>query len=160
MYGLIVLFPVLLLAVGLLSPFHTHAKQLIEPENLFIHKIADLNRGILDNSSADNYSIILNAAEVNKAYRWVDNTGAVNPTIQILSNKEYVIKTENPTDEQHQLTIEKINGNDIIEIGKSEDILPQKNSEFIFKTIQTGELNYHCRYHPAYMNGTIKVEEQ
>ena len=159
-YGLIISFIVVLLAGGILSPFLIHASQLNKRQNISIHSIADIKSWILDIISADNHTIILNAAEVNKAYRWVNSTGAINPTLQILSNKEYLIKTENPTDEQHQLIIEKINGNQITEIGNGDDILPQKNSIFKFKSIQPGELNYHCRYHPDYMKGTIKVTQQ
>lgn len=141
-------------------PFSTYPKQLDEPDNIAIHNFADIKSWILDIISADNHTIILNAAEDNKAYRWVNSTGAINPTLHILSNREYLIKTENPTDEQHQLIIEKINGNLITEMGNGDDILPQKSSIFKFKSIQPGELNYHCRYHPDYMKGTIKVTEQ
>lgn len=157
MYALITLFALMLLIGVIWFPLRIHANPINERENISIHKIADLNRrAIPKNSSTDN-TIILNAAEVNKAYRWVNSSGAVNPTLQIHSNQEYFIRTDNPTDEQHQLIIEKINGNNIIEIGEGDDLLPQKSGELILKTSLTGELNYHCRYHPEYMNGTINV---
>jgi hypothetical protein len=87
MYTLVTLFALMLLIGVIWFPLRIHANPMNEGNNISIHKIADLNRrGMPKNSSTDN-TITLNAAEVNKAYRWVSSSGAVNPTLQIHSNQ-------------------------------------------------------------------------
>jgi plastocyanin len=90
-------------------------------------------------------------------YRWVDSTGAENPDLNIISNTEYTIKIDNPTDEEHELIIDSESAGNTSEIAESGDIQPGKNIEFNFKADQVGELGYHCKYHPDMMNGTINV---
>jgi plastocyanin len=90
-------------------------------------------------------------------YRWVDSTGAENPDLNIISNTEYTIKIDNPTDEEHELIIDSESAGNTSEIAESGDIEPGKNIEFNFKADQVGELGYHCKYHPDMMNGTINV---
>lgn len=105
-----------------------------------------------------NNTIVLNAAEVGeKQYRWVDNSGAENPTLNLAANNEYTIKISNPTDEEHELIIDSQEGGKNSEIAKSDEIQPKDNVEFTFKSDQPGELGYHCKYHPDMMNGTITV---
>jgi Cupredoxin-like domain len=90
-------------------------------------------------------------------YRWVDSTGAENPDLNIISNTEYTIKIDNPTDEEHELIIDSESAGNTSAIAESGDIEPGKNVEFKFKAKQVGELGYHCKYHPEMMNGTINV---
>jgi len=90
-------------------------------------------------------------------YRWVDSTGAENPDLNIISNTEYTIKIDNPTDEEHELIIDSESAGNTSAIAESGDIEPGKNVEFKFKAEQVGELGYHCKYHPEMMNGTINV---
>jgi plastocyanin len=90
-------------------------------------------------------------------YRWVDSTGAENPDLNIISNTEYTIKIDNPTDEEHELIIDSESAGNTSAIAESGDIEPGKNVEFKFKAEQVGELGYHCKYHPDMMNGTINV---
>jgi plastocyanin len=90
-------------------------------------------------------------------YRWVDSTGAENPDLNIISNTEYTIKIDNPTDEEHELIIDSESAGNTSEIAESGDIEPGKNVEFKFTASQVGELGYHCEYHPDQMNGTITV---
>jgi plastocyanin len=92
-----------------------------------------------------------------ETYRWVDSTGAENPDLNIISNTEYTIKIDNPTDEEHELIIDSESAGNTSEIAESGDIEPGKNVEFNFKADQVGELGYHCKYHPDMMNGTINV---
>jgi plastocyanin len=111
------------------------------------------------NSSAvmNNNTIVLNAAEVGeKQYRWVDNSGTENPSLNLTANNEYTVKISNPTDEEHELVIDSQGGKKS-EIAKSDEIKPKDNIEFTFKTDKPGELSYHCKYHPDMMNGTITV---
>jgi plastocyanin len=90
-------------------------------------------------------------------YRWVDSTGAENPDLNIISNTEYTIKIDNPTDEKHELIIDSESAGNTSAIAESPEIEPGKNVEFKFTASQVGELGYHCEYHPDQMNGTITV---
>jgi plastocyanin len=108
------------------------------------------------NSLTGNNTIILNPSEVNGTYRWVNNSGGINPTLDITMGNEYQIKINNPTDEEHELIIEN---NENSKVASSEDIEPGKNTEFKFKAYKTGELNYYCEYHPETMKGIIKIIE-
>jgi plastocyanin len=145
--------------------------------------IGEENDTSLEGNIAENNTIILNAAEVgedetaeqgedetaeqgedetaeqgeDETYRWVDSTGAENPDLNIISNTEYTIKIDNPTDEEHELIIDSESAGNASEIAESGDIEPGKNVEFNFKADQVGELGYHCKYHPDMMNGTINV---
>jgi plastocyanin len=88
----------------------------------------------------------------------VNSSDAQNPTLNIMADKDYIIKISNPTDEEHQLIIDSKADGKTSEIAKSKEIKPQsKNVEFNFKTDKVGELGYHCKYHPDMMNGTINV---
>lgn len=109
-----------------------------------------------DNSVQGNNTIILNPSEINGTYRWVNSSGGVNPTLDLTKGNEYQIRINNPTDEEHELIIENEKKS---KVGGSGDIEPGKNTEFEFKTMKTGELNYFCEYHPETMRGTIKVIE-
>jgi len=145
--------------------------------------IGEENDTSLEGNIAENNTIILNTAEVgedetaeqgeeetaevgedetaeqgeDETYRWVDSTGAENPDLNIISNTEYTIKIDNPTDEEHELIIDSESAGNKSAIAESGDIEPGKNVEFKFKTDQPGELGYHCKYHPDMMNGTINV---
>ena len=109
-----------------------------------------------DNSVQGNNTIILNPSEINGTYRWVNSSGGLNPTLDITKGNEYQIKINNPTDEEHELIIENEKKS---KVGGSDHIEPGKNTEFEFKTMNAGELNYYCEYHPETMRGIIKVIE-
>jgi plastocyanin len=157
-----------LIVSGIFSvlPTEVFANQIIHESKPLIQNVAMLeNASNAANTASSNNTIILNVAEVREeegeeekaeqGYRWVNSTGEENPDLNIISNTEYTIKTDNPTDEEHQLIIDsKSNGKTIAE---SEEIKPGKNVEFKFKTDQVGGLGYHCKYHPNTMNGTINV---
>ena len=109
-----------------------------------------------DNSVEGNNTIILNPSEINGTYRWVNSSGGVNPTLDITKGNEYRIKINNPTDEEHELIIDNEKKSKVV---GSDHIEPGKNTEFEFKTMNAGELNYYCEYHPETMRGIIKVIE-
>lgn len=111
---------------------------------------------LVDNSVQGNNTIILNPSEINGTYRWVNSSGGVNPTLDITKGNEYQIKINNPTDEEHELIIDNEKKS---KVGGSDHIEPGKNTEFEFKTMNAGELNYYCEYHPETMRGIIKVIE-
>lgn len=109
-----------------------------------------------DNSVQGNNTIILNPSEINGTYRWVNSSGGVNPTLDITKGNDYQIKINNPTDEEHELIIDNEQKS---KVGGSDHIEPGKNTELEFKTMNAGELNYYCEYHPETMRGIIKVIE-
>ncbi|MFZ0315890.1 MAG: cupredoxin domain-containing protein [Nitrososphaeraceae archaeon] len=152
------------------------------PTEVFANQIPSIHTvgNVFDTSNATsaasiNKTIVLNAAEVgedetaevgedetaegsaDEMYRWVDSTGAENPDLNIISNTEYTIKIDNPTDEEHEFIIDSESAGNTSAIAESGDIEPGKNVEFKFKAEQVGELGYHCKYHPEMMNGTINV---
>ena len=152
------------------------------PTEVFANQIPSIHTvgNVFDTSNATspasiNKTIVLNAVEVgedetaeegedetaegraDEMYRWVDSTGAENPDLNIISNTEYTIKIDNPTDEEHELIIDSESAGNTSAIAESGDIQPGKNVEFKFKAKQVGELGYHCKYHPEMMNGTINV---
>ena len=152
------------------------------PTEVFANQIPSIHTvgNVFDTSNATsaasiNKTIVLSAAEVgedetaevgedettegsaDEMYRWVDSTGAENPDLNIISNTEYTIKIDNPTDEEHELIIDSESAGNTSAIAESGDIEPGKNVEFKFKAEQVGELAYHCKYHPEMMNGTINV---
>lgn len=108
------------------------------------------------NSLTGNNTIVLNPSEVNGTYRRVNNSGGINPTLDITMGNEYQIKINNPTDEEHELIIENTENS---KVASSEEIKPGKNTEFKLKANETGELNYYCEYHPETMKGIIKIIE-
>jgi len=114
------------------------------------------------NAAPDNGTIILNVAEVGdeEQYRWVDVSGAENPVINIMAGKDYTFKISNSTPEVHELIIDtKVDGK-TSEVAKSDEIQPySKNVEFEFKSDKADNLEYHCKYHPGMMNGTINVRK-
>lgn len=112
------------------------------------------------NITTTNKTIILNAKEVEgekETYRWVNDAGEDNPSLQLVSNADYTFKMDNPTDEEHELVIDSKSDGKTTEIAKGPEVKPGKNTEFQFKAEDKGELGYHCKYHPDQMNGTITV---
>jgi len=110
-------------------------------------------------SSASNSSssIALNALELkNETYRWQNTSEAINPTLHLIANTDYLIKIKNPTDTKHELII----GSNGTELAKSNEIEPDKNGKFTFNANSTGTLEYHCEYHPDTMKGIIEISNQ
>ena len=102
-------------------------------------------------------SIALNALELkNETYRWQNTSEAINPTLHLIANTDYLIKIKNPTDTKHELII----GSNGTELAKSNEIEPDKNGKFTFNANSTGTLEYHCEYHPDTMKGIIEISSQ
>ena len=105
------------------------------------------------NSSSNTSSIALNALELkNETYRWQNTSEAINPTLHLIANTDYLIKIKNPTDTKHELIIAS-NGT---ELAKSNEIKPGKNGKLNFAN-STGTFEYHCEYHPDTMKGIIEI---
>lgn len=140
----------------LMMSFQSATSQTIGEENDSLG--AGTNNESNNSAVMENNTIILNAAEVGeKQYRWVDNSGAENPSLNLAADNEYTIKISNPTDEEHELIIDSQAGSKNSEIAKSDEVHPKDSAEFTFKTDKPGELGYHCKYHPDMMNGTITI---
>jgi len=108
------------------------------------------------NSSSNTSSIALNALELkNETYRWQNTSEAINPTLHLIANTDYLIKIKNPTDTKHELIIAS-NGT---ELAKSNEIKPGKNGKLNFAN-STGTFEYHCEYHPDTMKGIIEISSQ
>ena len=108
------------------------------------------------NSSSNTSSIALNALELkNETYRWQNTSEAINPTLHLIANTDYLIKIKNPTDTKHELIIAS-NG---AELAKSNEIKPGKNGKLNFAN-STGTFEYHCEYHPDTMKGIIEISSQ
>jgi plastocyanin len=108
-------------------------------------------------ASNSSSSIALNALELkNETYRWQNTSEAINPTLHLIANTDYLIKIKNPTDTKHELII----GSNGTELAKSNAIEPDKNEKFTFNANSTGTLEYHCEYHPDTMKGIIEISSQ
>lgn len=108
------------------------------------------------NNASNSITINLLAKEVtNGVYKWINTSNsAQNPTIQVLSNTNYIINIQNPTDTKHQLIIDTGTDN----LPSSGDIAPDSSGHLTFNpTNMTGTFTYHCAYHPYTMKGTIEV---
>jgi plastocyanin len=107
-------------------------------------------------SNSNTSSIALNALELkNETYRWQNTSEAINPTLHLIANTDYLIKIKNPTDTKHELIIAS-NGT---EIAKSNELKPGKNGKLNFAN-STGTFEYHCEYHPDTMKGIIEISSQ
>jgi len=125
-----------------------------------MNETGETSMASINATEPENNTIMLNATEVGEEqYRWTDSSGAENPPLNLVANKEYTVKISNPTDEKHELIIDSKMDGKTSEIAKSDDIKPGDNVEFKFSTEEPGNLGYHCQYHPDMMNGTITVTE-
>jgi|SRR5206468_545859 len=107
-------------------------------------------------SNGNTSSIALNALELkNETYRWQNTSEAINPTLHLIANTDYVIKIKNPTDTKHELIITS-NGTET----KSNELKPGKNGKLNFNANSTGTFEYHCEYHPDTMKGIIEISSQ
>ena len=111
-------------------------------------------------SSSNTTSIALNALELkNETYRWQNTSKAINPTLHLNANTDYIIKIKNPTDTKHELIIGPIGSNGT-EIAKSNEMAPGKPGKLTFTANSTGTFEYHCEYHPDTMKGIIEISGQ
>jgi plastocyanin len=107
-------------------------------------------------SDSNTSSIALNALELkNETYRWQNTSDAINPTLHLIANTDYVIKIKNPTDTKHELIITS-NGTET----KSNELKPGKNGKLNFNANSTGTFEYHCEYHPDTMKGIIEISSK
>ena len=145
-----------MLLIGMIYSSH----YLVQPISAKKSSSYDKGSSTSTSSSASNSntsSIALNALELkNETYRWQNTSKAINPTLHLIANTDYLIKIKNPTDTKHQLIIAS-NGT---EIAKSKDIIAGKNGKLNFNANSTGTFEYHCEHHPDTMKGIIEISSQ
>jgi plastocyanin len=141
-----------MLLIGMIYSSHYLVQQISAKKS----SSSDKSSSTSTSSSASNSntsSIALNALELkNETYRWQNTSKAINPTLHLIANTDYLIKIKNPTDTKHQLIITS-NGT---ELAKSKDIIAGKNGKLNFAN-STGTFEYHCEYHPDTMKGIIEI---
>jgi plastocyanin len=91
-----------------------------------------------------------------EVYRWSNDSGSINPTLEFEVNTDNAVQIQNPTDEEHEMIVESQPGN---ELATSGDIEPDSSGELLFRPNMTGTLQYYCQYHPSTMRGIIEVTD-
>lgn len=98
----------------------------------------------------------LKVSERNGNFVWESGDNKVNPQINMKANAVYSIQLEsmNGNDIEHQLVIQTNDGRELV---KSADISNGETDNFSFTPKTIGTYEYHCKYHPQTMKGTIIV---
>ena len=144
-----------ILLIGMSYSSHYLVQSISAKKSSSDDKASSTSTDASDSNSSS--SIALNALELkNETYRWQNTSEAINPTLHLIANTDYLIKIKNPTDTKHELII----GSNGTELAKSNEIEPDKNGKFTFNANSTGTLEYHCEYHPDTMKGTIEISNQ
>lgn len=112
-------------------------------------------------NTSTNNQIILTAEISDNEYVWIDNTGLVNPTLNISSGiqTEIIVNSLENDFEEHELIIEEIsNDGDRIEILESNEIERGSSDTVKFQpNLDYENLEYYCEYHPETMRGNIQL---
>lgn len=144
-----------ILLIGMSYSSHYLVLSVLAKKSSSDDKASSTSTDASDSNSSS--SIALNALELkNETYRWQNTSEAINPTLHLIANTDYLIKIKNPTDTKHELII----GSNGTELAKSNEIEPDKNGKFTFNANSTGTLEYHCEYHPDTMKGIIEISSQ
>ena len=144
-----------ILLIGMSYSSHYLVQSISAKKSSSDDKASSTSTDASDSNSSS--SIALNALELkNETYRWQNTSEAINPTLHLIANTDYLIKIKNPTDTKHELII----GSNGTELAKSNEIEPDKNGKFTFNANSTGTLEYHCEYHPDTMKGIIEISSQ
>ena len=144
-----------ILLIGMSYSSHYLVQSISAKKSSSDDKASSTSTDASDSNSSS--SIALNALELkNETYRWQNTSEAINPTLHLIANTDYLIKIKNPTDTKHELII----GSNGTELAKSNEIEPDKNGKFTLNANSTGTLEYHCEYHPDTMKGIIEISSQ
>jgi len=90
--------------------------------------------------------------EVDGVYRW-SNATTINPVITLVANMKNPLHFTNPTDTMHSFVIEQ-NGTIFLQ---TKDLGAGQSGNISIKPIIPGTFDYHCKYHPDTMKGTLIV---
>ena len=107
-------------------------------------------------TSAESGVIDLKVSERNGNFVWESGDNKVNPQISIKANSVYSIQLEsmNGNNIEHQLVIQTNDGRELL---KSAEISNGETDDLSFTPKTIGTYEYHCKYHPETMKGTIIV---
>lgn len=100
--------------------------------------------------------IQLGVVEQQEVYRWSDNSGSTNPTLELIVNANNIVQIQNPTDEEHEMIIGSQSGS---ELATSGDIEPNSSGRLLFRPNMTETLQYYCEYHPTTMKGLVELSD-
>ena len=98
----------------------------------------------------------LKVSERNDNFVWESGDNKINPQINMKANAVYSIQLESidGNDIDHQLVIQTNDGRELV---KSAEISNGETDDFSFTPKTIGTYEYHCKYHPQTMKGTIIV---
>jgi len=96
--------------------------------------------------------IDISVKQVDGVYVW-SNATTVNPVITLVASMRNPLHFTNPTDTQHSFVIEQ-NGTVFLE---TKDLGAGLSGNISIKPTNTGTFDYHCKYHPDTMKGTLIV---
>ena len=100
--------------------------------------------------------IQLGVVEQQEVYRWSDNSGSTNPTLELIVNANNIVQIQNPTDEEHEMIIGSQSGS---ELATSGDIEPNSSGRLLIRPNMTETLQYYCEYHPTTMKGLVELSD-
>jgi len=101
-------------------------------------------------SKTDQINMIVQ--KIDGIYRW-SNSLQTNPEITLKIHMVNPIQLTNPTDTKHAFVIEQ-NGTIVY---ATKDLEPGKSGIISIKPSHVGVFDYHCKYHPDTMKGTLNV---
>lgn len=90
--------------------------------------------------------------EVDGVYRW-SNATTINPVITLVASMKNPLHFTNPTDTMHSFVIEQ-NGTIFLQ---TKDLGAGQSGNISIKPTIPGTFDYHCKYHPDTMKGTLIV---
>jgi len=90
--------------------------------------------------------------KVNGVYVWANSTD-INPVISLQANMKNYLHFTNPTDTKHAFVIEN-NGTVFL---TTKDLESGLSGNISIKPNNIGVFDYHCKYHPDTMKGTLIV---
>jgi len=90
--------------------------------------------------------------QVDGVYHW-SNADTINPVITLVKNMRNPIHITNPTDTKHSFVIEQ-NGTVFLQ---TKDLEAGLSGNISINPTITGTFEYHCKYHPDTMKGTLLV---
>ena len=90
--------------------------------------------------------------QVDGEYVW-SNATTINPVITLVVNMKNPLHFSNPTDTKHSFVIEQ-NGTIFLQ---TKDLEAGLSGNISIKPTTAGLFEYHCKYHPDTMKGTLLV---
>lgn len=107
-------------------------------------------------ANQEDKTIQLSVIEQQEVYRWSDNSGSTNPTLELIVNANNIVQIQNPTDEEHEMIIGSQSGS---ELATSGDIEPNSSGRLLIRPNMTETLQYYCEYHPTTMKGLVELSD-